>query len=107
VAGKKSLDRPDHGPHWSELNGPNRYGIIFLLVTENSPVVAAGNGTAAGLGEEGTGDDGALQSGGGASPPPPRPGGSLRETLEHRERAGVLELGLLRRAQTGEQLARR
>jgi hypothetical protein len=73
----------------------------------NSPVVAAGNGTAAGLGEEGTGGDGELQSGGGAPPLPPRPGGGSRETLERRERLHAPELGLLRRAQTGEQLAKR
>jgi hypothetical protein len=69
--------------------------------------VVAGNGTAAGLGEEGTGGDGEQQTGGGAPPLPPCPDGGSRETLEHWERLHAPELGLLRRAQTGEQLVKR
>jgi hypothetical protein len=61
----------------------------------------------AGLDVERTGGDGELQSGGGASPRPPPPDGGSRETLERRERLHAPELGLLRRAQTGEQPERR
>jgi hypothetical protein len=41
-----------------------------------------------------------VQSGRGASPRPPRLDGGWRAALERRERQGVSELGLLRRAQT-------
>jgi hypothetical protein len=40
-------------------------------------------------------------------PHPPRPDGGSREALERRERQGVPELGLLRRAQTSKKLARK
>jgi hypothetical protein len=39
-----------------------------------------------------------VQYSGGAPPLPPRPDDGSRAALEHRERLGVLELGLLRRA---------
>jgi hypothetical protein len=68
-------------------------------------VVAAGNSTVVGLGEEGTGGDGEAQSGGGGSPHPPCTGGSSGEAQNRRERLHVLELGVLRRARTGKQTA--
>jgi hypothetical protein len=45
-----------------------------------------------------------MQTGGGASPRPPQ---NSREALEHRERQGVLELGVLRRARTRKKLSRK
>jgi hypothetical protein len=71
--------------------------IFFLAARRTDSPAAAGKRAALGLGEEGTGGDGELQSGGGAPPLPPCPDGGSRKTLERRERLHVLELGLLRR----------
>jgi hypothetical protein len=58
VQEKKHTNWPDKGGPAVRTNLTEAVrGIIFVLVTDNSPVVVAGNSTAVGLGEEGTGGD--------------------------------------------------
>jgi hypothetical protein len=85
-----------------------RSGIFFLSVSRQGlTAVAAGNSTAVGLDAGGERAAGRRQTGGGASPRPPRPDGGSRASLERRERQGVLELGVLRRARTRKKLSRK
>jgi hypothetical protein len=96
------------GAQLSELTEPNRYVCVSSSSTRGARTHRRrGRARWRGSTEKRREAMGGAQFGGGAPPLPPCTGGSSRETLEHRERLHAPELGLLRRAQTGEQLAKR